>query len=136
MTVKNRFLDPETGDDYTWHINHGWDGDDNQGIENSVTWTSTTAGVQIPQFGSARPQIWTLRGTILHRAQHEAFLGWAALASDRSIYFRDFDSVEYEVFIQKYSWQRVGVSRNLSDDTMQFNIFRYTLELVVYGLAP
>lgn len=134
--VKNVFTDPATGDDYTWHINHGWEGDERSGVENAMSWQSSTGGVPVPQFGESRPETWNLRGTILHRAQHEAFLTWAALSRDQTIYFKDFDTVEYEVKIQKYSWQRVGCSRNLSDPDMPFNIYRYELELLVLGLVP
>lgn len=134
MTVKNVFTDPVTGDGYTWHHNHGWDGDERNGVQNAATWSAATGGTMLPQFGEAQADLWTLRGTILRRAQHEAFLTWAAISREQTIYFTDFDEVTYEVVIQHYSWQRVGVGRNPQDADMSYNIFRYTLELLVLGV--
>lgn len=135
MTVKNLFTDPDTGATYTWHLNHGWDGDSNSGAENPLTWQTTTMGTPLPQFGERQPQTWTISGTILHREQHEAFLEWAEIGKDHTIFFKDFDSVEYEVFVQKYSWQRVGVSKNPQDPDMPYNIFRYSFEFLILGIV-
>lgn len=136
MTVKNRFLDPDTGDTYTWAINEGWDGHDTTGIDNASTWSATTGGSAIPQFGESQPERVTLRGTILHEAQHQAFLDWAALSALHSIYFRDFTNVEKEVVIVRYKPTRVGVGRNTSDPSIPHHIYRYELEFLVLGDAP
>lgn len=128
--VKNRFLNPATGNVYTWHINH-WDGDERSGMQLPVSWASSTDGTPLPQYGEQQPQTWTLRGRILHRAQHEAFQLWAFLSQSQTIYFRDFDMSEYEVVIQNYKWQRVPCVHNGSDPTMPFHTFHYDLELAV-----
>lgn len=133
--VKNRFMNPVNGDIYTWHINHGWDGDENSGLESPVTWSVTTAGNPVPQFGEIQPSKMTLKGTILHRAQHEAMQIWTALSRLQTIYFRDFDMVEYEVVVASFSWTRQGVVKNPSDPTMPYHIIRYEMVLNVLGVV-
>lgn len=131
--VKNRFLNPANGAVYTWHINHGWDGEERSGVELPVTWSASTGGAPLPQYGEQQPQTLTLKGTILHRAQHEAFQVWATVSQSQSIYFRDFDMTEFEVVINRYQWTRVGVSSNPADPTMPLNIYRYEMLLTVLG---
>lgn len=133
--VKNRFLDPANGNEYTWHINHGWDGDENSGLQLPVSWATSTGGAPVPQYGEIQPSTMTLRGTILHRAQHEAMQIWTALSANQTIYFRDFDNIEYEVVIQKFSWSRQGCMRNPSDPTMPFHTIKYELEMSILGVV-
>lgn len=129
--VKNRFRNPVNDDTYTWHINHGWGGEQRSGGELALSFATTTAGNPIPQYGELQPESWTLSGTILHRAQHEEFVEWAALCATQTIYFRDFDNAEYEVVITAYRPKREGVMRNSNDASMPYHIFRYELTMTI-----
>lgn len=131
--VKNRFKNPADNSTYTWQINHNEEAE--RGVESQYGWSSSTGGAALPQYGGLKAQVWTLRGTILHRAQHDAFKSWAAIAKDHTIYFRDFDNVEYEVAIVNYAPTRVRVEHNRMDPTMPHNIYRYELQLLVYGVV-
>lgn len=129
--MKNRFLDPATGDTYTWHINHR---DQDTRVESAFTWASTTGGIPLPQFGGAKPETWTLVGTILHKAQHTEFLEWFALGNSHTIHFRDCDGTSYEVTLLSYNHKRVAVGRNPQDlANMPLYIYRYELQMLVFG---
>lgn len=132
--AKNRFKNPADGSTYDWHINQAWDGEDDSGVESTYTWASSTGGAALPQFGGLKATIKTLKGTILHLAQHEAFLAWAAIAQNHTIYFRDVDGDEWEVMILKYLPRRQGVARNIMDfANMPYYIYRYELTMVFLG---
>lgn len=131
--AKNRFKDPANGDTYDWHINQGWDGEEDVN-DYAFSWASTTGGAALPQFGGAKAQIKTLRGTILHLAQHTEFLAWAALSQEHTIYFRDVDGNEFEVVILAYRPRRIGVLKNWSDPVnMPQYIYRYEMQLLMMG---
>lgn len=130
--MKNRFLNPANGDTYTWHVNHR---DQDTRLESQYSWSSSTGGSPLPQFGGKKAEVWALRGTILHKAQHEAFLTWLALSEAHTLHFRDCDGTSYEISILAYNPTRVAVSRNPQDPTMPLYIYRYELQLLVHGLA-
>lgn len=131
--MKNRFLNPATGDDYTWHINHR---DQDTRLESSYAWSSTTGGAPQPQFGGKKAEVWNLRGTILHKEQHTEFEAWLALSGDHTIHFRDCDGTSYEVSVIAYNPTRVAVARNPQDPAnMPLYIYRYEMQLLIHGPA-
>lgn len=128
--MQNRFKDPADASTYTWHVNHR---EEEKRLESQYTWSSSTGGSPLPQFGGRKPEVWTMRGTILHRAQHDAFETWLALGDEHTIYFRDCDGVEFEAMILSYAPQKIaGLNKNDPVNMPRF-YYRYELQLLVLG---
>lgn len=129
--ARNRFVNPANGAVYNWQINHTEE--DQQGKTRNITRTATTAGIGvIRQQGDDGQLILKLSGTILHRAQYQAFWQWYQLCNTQTIYFYDFDDQGYEVQITSFQYARKRTLRNPRDPSAAHHYWTYTMELEVY----
>jgi hypothetical protein len=124
MRIANTFIDPRTGDQWSWPINHndetgsaaksGGQG----GLERNITYSAPTSGaITIRQEASPDPLSFSWKGTALTRAQHQQFLHWYGLSREQTIYLRDFSGDEFEVQILSYIPTRNPVAQNRNDMT-------------------
>jgi hypothetical protein len=110
----NRFTDPLTAGYYDWQVNHNEE--TVLGKTRNVTESAPTGLVGlIKQQSEESPLVLGLKGKILHKNQHDQFVGYWIICHDRSIYFRDFAGNEYEVMILDFLPTRKMCARNPAD---------------------
>lgn len=127
---QNEFKNPETGDTYTWHINHR---EEEKRLESPFSASTLSGGGVLPQFGGSKAEVWTLRGTILRKSQHDAFEAWLALSTAHTIYYTDCDGVEFEVMILSYAPRKVAGVNNNDPDNMPSYYYTYELTMLNFG---
>jgi hypothetical protein len=131
--MRNRFLDPSTGQSYEWVINHREE--EEFGRERDIEVTAPTGRGNIPhirQQGDDSPLRKTLQGVILDPGQHDAFVLFWNISRFQTIYFRDFTGEESEVLITAYKPTKHGVLRNARGGAVMPNfIYRYTITMDV-----
>lgn len=132
MRTPNQFIDPATGNTYSWPVNHNEEGE--FGRSRSMQRTAPSkSGIGLGrQQGEDSPMILQLKGVILHKAQRDAMIAWYALCESQTIYFQDFSGDKYEVIITSFKPTRRGVARNHADlANMPLWVYDYTLEMEV-----
>lgn len=131
--MQNRFENPATGETYNWHQNHAPDGEEMTGKQRTINRLPGTApGTVILQQGDDGAYTIKLRGTILMRVQHQAFLRWWKLSRTQTIFFTDFDNQKYEVQITSYMSKRKGKLTSIGKDpSMRTHTYDYEIEMVV-----
>jgi hypothetical protein len=127
----NRFTDPWTGSYYDWPINHSEE--EAFGKTRNIDHTAPTSGLGlIRQQGDDTPMAVKLSGTIFHKAQHQAFIGWLEKSRTQTIYFRDFTGETFEVIVTAYQPTRQRTIRNPRDfANAPYHYWHYTLEMDV-----
>jgi hypothetical protein len=122
VRVGNQFIDPATGETWTWPINHSDEtgtaakGGGQGGLERNYTVSAPTSlGIAIRQQAANDPMSISWKGTALTRAQHQKFLYWFSKCSSHSIILRDFSGDEFEVVITAYIPQRKPAAINRND---------------------
>lgn len=112
--ARNRFTDPLSAAVYDWPINHSEE--ESFGRARNIEHTAPTSGNGlVRQQGDDPPMTIRLSGTIFHKAQHDAFIGWFALSRTQTIYFKDFTGDEFEVQITAFQPVRKRTLRNPRD---------------------
>lgn len=130
--MKERFRDP-TGAlaSYVFDINH----DEEQGFnfDRSVEKTATTTGPEFVMQQGLAAQRGTLNysGKILNASQYAAMLTYFQACETRTVFFREFTGVEYEVLITRFNPKRVRTMANQRDPTMPFNYYTYDIEMEI-----
>jgi hypothetical protein len=122
VRVGNQFIDPVTGETWTWPINHNDEtgtaakGGGMGGLERNYTVSAPTSlGIAIRQQAANDPMSLSWKGTALTRAQHQKFLYWFNKCSAHTIILRDFSGDEFEVLITAYIPQRKPAAINRND---------------------
>lgn len=122
MRVANQFIDPATGETWSWPINHndetgtasksGGQG----GVERNVTVSApTSGGPHIRQEAAPDPLSFSWKGTALTRAQHQEFLRWYEKCDHHTIILQDFSGDRFEIMISAYIPVRKAVAQNRND---------------------
>ena len=139
MRIGNQFIDPTTGETWTWPINQndetgaaskaGGQG----GVARNLTISApTSGGPHIRQEGAPDPLSFSWKGTALTRLQHQKFLYWFAKCDHHSIILQDFSGDRFEVFITAYIPVRKPVVQNRNDMTnAPLWIYDYQIDLDV-----
>jgi hypothetical protein len=127
--ARNTFYDPVTNQTYEWHRNHAEE--EAGALTRTVTATGTTGLTgMVRTQGERQPFVIKLKGKIVHRDQHQAFLLWFQRCENQTIIFTDF-----EVQITDYEPQRVRrLKASAPDPAMQDYSIDYTLQLDVYRM--
>lgn len=133
MTVLGRdsFVDPATGQEYLWHLNHSSEeaGQRTRRISvlkpTAIGWQQAAA---IKQQGVSAPQLMRLAGAIFEPAQHEQFLRFWRLSEAQTVHFVHCSGERYEVLVRTYEPQRKGVVRSAGGLD---HMWRYTIEMEV-----
>lgn len=120
--VANQFIDPVTGETWSWPINHNDEtgsasksGGQGGLVRNITTSAPTSGGPHIRQEGAPDPLSFAWKGTALTRAQHQQFLRWYAKCDQYTIILQDFSGDRFEVFITDYIPTRKAVVQNRND---------------------
>lgn len=127
---RNTFYNPRNGEVYDWHINHSEEAQFGKTRQINNGANTGYAGL-IMQQGDDEPMVLELSGTILHLAQHQAFVRWFAICRDQSIHFIDFAADRYVVIITAYNPVRQRTLSNPRDDSMRLHYYTYTLRMQV-----
>jgi hypothetical protein len=129
--MRNKFIDPKTGNDYSWEINHSEE--EETGQERSVEDGANTANTGLlPQQADDQPLIFRYTGTIFSKAQIEEMIGWFRLCKTQTIRFEDFAGEEYEVLITSFKAQRRRTVKNPRDfANAPLWYWKYTIEMRV-----
>lgn len=129
MLGRNMFIDPRTGDEYLWQINH--DEEDGTGRERPVESSQNVAGTRTIQTqGDLTPLKLRYSGSILTQAQLDAFWDWFHRCETQTIWFRDVADDEYEVTISSFIPKRVRVASNSRQLDKPWK-WTYTIEMTV-----
>jgi hypothetical protein len=133
--ARDTFINPANGFTYEWHVNHT----DEESTEKTRTITRVgntgLVGV-VRQQGDDSPYIMRWTGTILHRAQLQAFWFWWAVSKGQTIHLLDFDGQRYEVQITSFQPKRVRkLSYFSKDPSMPHHYYTYTIEFEVYSFV-
>lgn len=110
----NYFIDPKTGHQYQWPLNHSSEEAVGKSRQMSDGAATDNIGL-IPQQGSASPLILNWKGRILTYAQLTAMLGWWELCEAQSVYVQSYSGSRYEVIITDFQPQVVAVAQNRHD---------------------
>jgi hypothetical protein len=128
---RNVFINPATGEAYTWAVNHREEGTHARTREVSDTPTAAAgwrSGARIiHQQGKASPVKIKLTG-VAPPEQHARFLYFWKLCAAQTIHYRDFTGTLREVLITGYEPTRTVVMRGVRGAPEQTS---YTLELEV-----
>jgi hypothetical protein len=118
---------------YDFQINHSDEEPEERtrNVERSATTTPAPTGpVFVLQQGESGPPVKRYHGTILLPAQLAAMQAYYDACSNRTIFFRDFTGVEFEVLITRFSPQRQRTLRNPRDRTL-LHYWTYDIEMEV-----
>lgn len=128
--ARDRFIDPTTGETYSFHVNH--DAEEDSGRSRNIDLSGVTGGARlVRQQGMEEPLMLRWTGTILHRDQFREMWRFFALCEYHSIHVKDFDDQEYEVQITSFQPVRKrGENRN--DRSIPHHYWTYTLEMQVF----
>lgn len=127
---RNLFIDPRTGAQYAWQVNH--DTEESVGRQRPVTSITTTNGTgRIVQQGDEAPLKLKLSGTILHAAQFAQMRAFYDLSRTQTIIFQDFAGDRYEVVIDDFEPLRKRTARNPRDSSIGLHYWTYTIEMTV-----
>lgn len=131
--VRVRFQDPAAVlADYIWQVNYS-DEEANERRRN-IERTSPTSGVGfVRQQGEDSPETFRFAGTILHQAQFVAMNNYYDACRTRTIKFRDFTDVTYDVLITSFSTKRRRTAKNPRDPSIPLHFWEYTIEMEVLG---
>lgn len=125
---RDAFIDPAPGGLGTYEFQVGHSDEDEFGNGRAIAVTSNTLGeVAVRQQGDEEPMVLTLRGTILHRNQHEVFVMFYRKSAVNTIIFRDFYGEEFEGVIQSYKSQRKRTLRNPRDPSISRHYYTYVI---------
>jgi hypothetical protein len=140
----NQFIDPRTSETYDWPINHHTE--ESMGKKRNIRHSAPTMLTGLNrQQGAPDPLILRWTGTILTRAQHQAFLAWYTKCDTQTIHVVDFHGNRFEVIITNYDPKRRSVLMNRHDPVNAPNVvWDYTIEMEVVtvvsgdwvGVAP
>jgi hypothetical protein len=132
--MQNRFTNPADNSHYDWPQNHT--DEEGMGKARNITRAANTGNTgAVKQQGDDGPLVVSLSGKIQHRAQLQAFWLWFNLCKTQTIYFRDFDSQEYEVQIVSFVPKRIRkLSFSGKDPSMPYHYYEYTMTMEVYGV--
>jgi hypothetical protein len=129
---RDRFVNPVSGEVYSWHINHS--DEEEVSKERSITRTSNTGNVGVVrQQGDDGPLLLRFTGSILHRAQLVAMWRFYAMCHSQTIHFYDFDDQAYEVQIIAFSPVRKRTLRNPRDSSAPMHYWTYSITMEVYA---
>jgi hypothetical protein len=129
--VPNQFVDPATNETYNWPINHS--SEDSMGKKRNIRHSAPTMNTGLNrQQGAPDPMVMRWKGTILTRAQHQAFLYWFEKCETQTIHVVDFHGNRAEIIITNYDPTRRPVLMNRRDPVNAPNVvWDYTLEMEV-----
>lgn len=130
MAVRERFRDGAgVLATYTFQVNHSEEQTNDQGrtIERQAV---TTGPRFVLQQGEATPRTFKFSGTIFLQAQLDAMQSYFDACSTRTVFFRDYTDVEFEVIVTRFDYQRKRTLRNPRDSTLQ-HYWIYNLEMEV-----
>lgn len=114
---------------YVFEINHSTE--DANDRRREVQRSANTAGTGfVRQQGATSPDVKKWSGTILTQAQLDAMNAYFAACSTRTVFFRDYTGVEWEIVITGFSTTRVPTLRNPRDPTL-LHYWHYTIEFEV-----
>ncbi len=130
----NVFTNPATGETYQWPINHA--SENAAGKKRNITYSAPTdQNGLLPQQGDDDPLVLSWTGTMLTKAQHDAFWQWYALSRTQTIYISDFAGNTWEVTITNFQPQRRAVARNPRDPLNAPTwVYDYTIEMAVVSI--
>lgn len=115
--------------DYDWEIGH-WE-EQGQALTHNIERTATTDGVGlVRQQGDPSPELLRFQGTILTQDQYDKMRAYWAACTNRTVFYRDYTGVEYEVIVTAFDPQRVPVLKNLRDPSIM-HYWRYSIEMEV-----
>lgn len=131
--VRARFRDPAAIlSDYVWQVM--WDEEEGEELTRNLERTAVTGGVGVVrQQGEPTPGLFRFSGTILHKAQYDAFKAYFAACETRTVFFRDFDDTEYEVFITKFNPKRRRTLKNPRDASIALHFWEFEIEMEKVG---
>jgi hypothetical protein len=133
--VANKFIDPKTGETYSWPINHS--SEESMGQKRNIKHSAPTMNTGLNrQQGAPDPMLIRWKGTILTRAQNQAFLQWYAKCDNQTIHVEDFHGNRFEVIIVNYDPTRRPVMMNRHDPVNAPNvIWDYAMEMEVVSIV-
>lgn len=135
--VRERFRDaiyvegpPQVGlAPYDFEVNH--DEEDGLDLTRNISRQAVTTGPAfvLQQAPSSRG---TLRysGTILTQSQYDAMKAYFDACLTRTVFFRDFTNVEYEVVVTRFNPQRRRAAKNPRSPSLM-HYWTYSLEMEV-----
>lgn len=129
--VANRFIDNATSETYDWPLNHHTE--ESMGRKRNITHSSPTAHTGLNrQQGANDPMNLRWKGTILTRAQLQAFNVWWEKCETRTIDIIDFHGNHFEVIITNFDPTRRPVLMNRHDPVNAPNVvWDYTIEMEI-----
>jgi hypothetical protein len=142
MRVANQFIDPTTGETWSWPINHSDEtgsatkSNSQGGVERNITVSAPVGGgVHIRQEAAPDPLAFSWKGTALTRLQHQKFLYWYKMCDSHSIILQDFSGDRFEVLILAYIPVRKAVVQNRNDMTnAPLWVYDYSISLDVIAM--
>jgi hypothetical protein len=133
MYVRQQFRDPlAVLAPYVFEVNHS----EEEAAERkrNIERTAPSAGVGfVRQQGEDSPQLFRFTGTILTQSQKDAMDAYYEASQSRTIFFRDFTDVEYEVLFTDWNPTRKRAARNTRDPVNFLHYWTYSMELEVIG---
>lgn len=129
--LANNFYDPYTGETYVWPINH--ETEEGFGRQRNITTEANTANIGLVRIqGAKQPMKLSLAGTILTRAQRDAFWDWFNRCETRTIYFTDIEGSTFEVIVTNFNPLRRAALVNRQDEANAPRWYwTYTMEMDV-----
>lgn len=108
------FFDPQTGDSYTWPVNHNEE--DPIGKSRQMADGAPTSGIGlIPQEGVPTPLVLTWKGEIYTLEHLQNIVLFYTFCDSRSIHVTDPAGSTYEVLITDFTQSRHPTARNDKD---------------------
>lgn len=115
--------------DYSFDINHKEEDGNEQ--RRNITRTANTANVGfVRQQGDKSPVVLKFLGTIMKQDQKDKMESFYAACDNRTIFFRDYTGVEYEVLITTFDTTRKSTIKNGRDPSIM-HYWTYRLEMEV-----
>lgn len=132
--MKDKFIDPKTGEEYEFQIGHETEAPTSK--KRAITHSANSANTGlVRQQGDVAPLVLKYEGKILHLNQLEKMWHFFQLCESQTIYFRDYIGEEYEVMITEFSPQREPTVKNPKDfANAPRHYWKYTIEMEVVAV--
>ncbi len=131
--ARNQFLDPATGDTYTWEVNQA----EVPALVRHREVTNeqpTAAGYEhvspVLTQGTETHQIHRLEGLVATQSQHEAFLNFWRISAERTVHFLPCTGGRYEVVVRAYNPTRKRVISGPRGARLHVWKYEMTMEIV------
>lgn len=114
---------------YVFEVNHSEEQAPDQG--RSIDHQAVTTGPRfVIQQGTSNPLTLKFSGTILTQAQLDAMQSYYDACSTRTVFFRDFTGVEFEVIVTRFDYLRKRTLSNPRAPLLK-HYWTYDLEMEV-----